>query len=375
MALHVAHLVTSFDMGGLQNGIVNLVNHSDPGRVRHTVLSFRHRTGLSDRLRRGDVRSLDLPEGRVPFAYRIVAEALSAIRPDVVHTRNWGTYPDGILAARRAGVRRRVHGYHGRDLANASGERLRRRVMGRLLSWATDRIVTLTPTMKAEYLRDFGVSADRVEVVPNGIDIERLAAFAADPELASPFTVATVGRLDPVKNLPLLVRAFARMANRGPDDLLVVAGDGPERERVADVARTEGVADRLRLLGERKDAPAVMKAAAVYVQPSFYEGMSNTVVEAMACGVAVVATDVGGNADVAGRDGTARIVPSDDVDALRRTLEALRDDPEARRRTAEAGRARVVERFGLPRMVESYTRLYEDVVGRDSVGTLVGEMG
>ena len=105
MTVYVAHIVTSFDMGGLHNGIVNIVNASDPSRVRHTVLSMRDKLDLGERLRQGSVRTVGIPEGRVPAAYRLIADELARIGPDVVHTRNWGTYPDGILAARRAGVR------------------------------------------------------------------------------------------------------------------------------------------------------------------------------------------------------------------------------------------------------------------------------
>lgn len=362
MAVHVAHLVTTFDTGGLQNGIVNLVNHGDPERVRHTILSLRGRTGLADRLLRGDVVSLDLGEGRHAAAWRIIAERLRELAPDVLHTRNWGTYPDGILAARRAGVGRRVHGFHGRDLANAHGEGLKRRILGKFLSWATDRIITLTPSMKREYIRDYRVGENRVTVIPNGVDLDRLAAFDADPALASSFTVATVGRLDAVKNLPLLVRAFAAMERRTPGDRLVICGDGPVRGEVEEIAAAEGVGEALIMTGERSDAPAVMKASDVYVQPSYYEGMSNTIVEAMACGVPVVATDVGGNGDVAGRGGTSVLVPTDDVGALSAALDVLRADEEERRTIGEAGRARACEEFGLERMVESYTGVYESLV-------------
>lgn len=367
MTVHVAHLVTSFDMGGLQNGVVNVINGSDPDRVRHTVVSMRDELDLRERLQRGDVVTADIPEGRRPGAYRTIAAALREIGPDVLHTRNWGTYPDGILAARRAGVRHRVHGYHGRDLANAGSEKLRRRLTGKFLAAFTDRFITLTPSMKREYIRDFWVAERRIEVIPNGLDLARLDRFEADPALESEFVVATVGRLAPVKNVPLLVRAFARMAERRDGDVLVIAGDGPERRTIEAVVAEEGVAGVVRMLGARRDAPAVMKAADVYVQPSFYEGMSNTIVEAMACNVAVVATDVGGNGDVAGREGTAVLIPSDDVAALSAALDRLRGDAAGRRRLAAAGRERVLELFGLGRMVEAYTRVYEGVVrGRET---------
>lgn len=362
MPLRVCHLVTSFDMGGLQNGIVNLVNHSDPQRVEHHVLAMKDRMSLTKRLTQGASHCVGLGEGRQAAAYKSIAKCLKDIAPDILHTRNWGTYPDGILAARQIGLKRRVHGYHGRDLRNAHGEIWRRRILGKILSWGTDKIITLTPAMKREYMRDFAVPAKRIQVIPNGIDLARMSSFESCDEARSSFTVLTVGRLAPVKDIPLLMRAFAVMPGRETSDRLLIVGDGPERARIEELARELDLGASIQLLGARSDAPAVMKGADVYVQPSIYEGMSNTIVEAMACELAVVATAVGGNPDVAGTEGTAVLVPSGDVEKMAAALGELKADRELRAKIATRGRDRVVECFGLDRMVESYTAMYEQLV-------------
>ncbi len=365
MTIHVVHLVTSFDMGGLQNGIVNLMNHGDRNRIKHTVLSIRSDVQLKERLHYGEVRSIGLGPGRHGDAYKQIAKVLKDIEPDILHTRNWGTYPDGILGARKAGVAKRVHGFHGRDLSNAQGESLKRRIMGKILSYATDRIITLTASMKREYMRDYWVQASNIEVIPNGIDLGRLDSFQADVACRSSFTVVCVGRLDAVKNWRLLIQAFAAMKHREASDLLVIAGDGNEKDRIETMAQEAGISKSLRMLGARSDAPCVMKAADVYVQPSFYEGMSNTIVEAMACGVPVVATRVGGNEDVAGVEDTAVLVESNNVGEMAQALDRLKSDRASTQRMASAGRARVLSRFGLEKMVSSYESVYEDVVGQD----------
>ncbi|MCA9322099.1 MAG: glycosyltransferase, partial [Planctomycetes bacterium] len=277
MSLHVAHLVTSFDVGGLQNGIVNLVNGSDPERLRHSIISMWPRVGLADRLQRGEVMHLGIEPGVRAQASKLVASRLKALRPDIVHTRNWGTWTDGVLGARRAGIATRIHGFHGRDLANAHGESFKRRVVGRGLAAMTTGFITLTDSMKRELAHDFFLAGRRITVIPNGVDLDRLAAFSADEACRSSFTVLTVGRLDAVKNLPLLVRAFAGMKNRQPSDRLVIVGEGPERATVERIGHELKLGEALVLLGERRDAPACMKAADLYVQPSFYEGMSNTI--------------------------------------------------------------------------------------------------
>jgi sugar transferase (PEP-CTERM/EpsH1 system associated) len=374
MTLHIVHLLLSFDTGGLQNGVVNLINHSDPLRLRHSVLSLTPALGMRERIQRDDVlvEAVDLGDsgriGRRLGAWRCIARRLRQLAPDVLHSRNRGTQIDGALAGYAARVPVRIHGYHGRDLSNAQGETLRRRSLGRIAGRFHHGVITLTETMKREYRRDYGTPEEKIRVVPNGVDLERLEGFGADDSLRSPFTVCTVGRLDAVKNLPLLIRAFAAMPSREPGDRLVIAGEGPMRAELEALLLELGpAAAGVELLGERRDAPAVMKAADVYVQPSFYEGMSNTIVEAMALGVPVIATEVGGNADVTGRDGAARLLPSDDLKAMTTALDELRRDREGRRQLSHRGRERVRERFTMARMVEGYTRAYEEI-GRRPVG-------
>lgn len=357
--IRVAHVVWSFDTGGLQNGIVNLANGSDPDRVRHVVISLTDRLGLADRLVATEVLGLSIREGARVDARGAVAGALRMIDPDIVHTRNWSTLSDGVRGARRAGVRRLIHGFHGRDLGNARREKLRRRIAGRLLLAGVDRIVTLTPSMACEFARDFFLRPGRIDVIPNGADLARFSQGVPLEELRSPFTVLFIGRLDPVKNLGLLLRSFREMPGRKPEHRLVIAGDGPEREKLAGLVRELGLQGSAMILGERRDTPDLLASADVYVQPSLYEGMSNTLVEAMAAARPVVATDAGGNADVMGPELAQWLVPSDDAAALAGRLGRLMADPHLRESSGAAGRRRAESEFALPVMVERYTRLYE----------------
>lgn len=363
MIPHVVHLVASFDTGGLQNGIVNLMNHSDPSDVRHTVLSFSDQMDLADRLQVGEATTLGLAPGPHRRAWREVAERLRDLNADVLHTRNFATWPDGIRAASRAGVRHRVHGFHGRDLAGIDGLPMKRRLLGRLLAASTSVFITLTPSMREEFSKEFFISPDRVRVIPNGFDKALFTASKGEKPLQSPFTVATVGRFAPVKNLSLLIRAFGSMENRGQDDLLVLAGDGPERAQLQGLVEDLGLSHSVRFTGMLSEIAPLYAAADVYVQPSFYEGMSNTIVEAMACEVPVIATDVGGNADVLGSEGAGCLVPSNDVTAMARALDAWRNDEEDRKRAGICGQERVRELFGMSRMVESYVGVYKSLVG------------
>lgn len=361
MTVHVVHLVASFDTGGLQNGIVNLANHMDTERVRHTVLSISPQMGLADRLQHADAISLNIGAGSHRGAWRQVADRLRDLDTDILHTRNQATWPDGIRAARQARIRSRIHGFHGRDLGQIEGLPFTRRVLGRVLATATDRFVTLTPSMRDEFGAEFFLSPSRIDVIANGFDLSRFASRTTATNQATPFTVATVGRLAPVKNISLLLRAFASMKHRLQDDRLIVAGDGEERAALELLANELGIADCVEFLGMVEEPAPIYSLADIYVQPSLYEGMSNTLVEAMGSGVPVIATDVGGNRDVVGQDGGGVLVPSNDVDALTAALDNWRSNAVARREAGLAGQQRALEQFSLKRMVEAYLAVYESM--------------
>ena len=181
--------------------------------------------------------------------------------------------------------------------------------------------------------------------------------------------VGTVGRLSPVKHQRLLVDAFARACATAAPDVaarmrLLLVGDGPDRAALETQVAATGIAERVWMTGSRDDVPALMADLDLFVLPSLAEGISNTILEAMACGLPVIATRVGGNAELvdAGRVGT--LVPSDDVAAMAEALVAYTGDASRLAREGAAARRHVVERFSIDAMVEHYTALYDGLLER-----------
>ncbi len=356
--IRVAHVVASFDVGGLQKGVVSIVNNSRA--CQHLVISCGPGMGMASRLDRGDAESLGLASGQRGSVAEALADRLRSFGADVLHTRNWPTLVDGWRARRRAGTRSHVHGYHGRDASAAAGFGIKRRLVGRFLSRRLDGVVTLTDHMAREYLAEFGAPRGGLRVIANGVELPDPVSHARDAD--APFTTLAVGRLDKVKDHESLICAFARMANRGSGDRLRIVGDGPEREALGRVCECEGVAANVELLGLVEDPSAAYFEADAFVQSSIYEGMSNTLAEAMAAGLPCVATRVGGNPDVLGDVGV--LYEPGDVEALSRNLEQLKEDPEGATRLGRASRARAERCFGMDRMVQAYDELYTEVSGR-----------
>jgi glycosyltransferase involved in cell wall biosynthesis len=208
------------------------------------------------------------------------------------------------------------------------------------------------------------VPARKVSTIPNGVDLTRFgpaSQAAARRALGLPgesTVVGTVGRLDPVKDQAALVRAFATLMGAYPEALLVLAGDGPCREELARLVAELGAGGRVRLLGECRDVPQVLAAMDLFVLPSLAEGMSNTILEAMAVGLPVVATRVGGNRELVDEGETGRLVPPGDPRALADAVAGYLDDAHVRGLHGKASRRRASETFALERMYRAHESLY-----------------
>lgn len=367
----VVHVVYRLAVGGLENGLVNLVNRMPRTAWRHAIIALGDiDPGFARRIERRDVELVALGKapGHAFSLYPRVWRMFRAWRPAIVHTRNLAALEIAPVAW-AAGVAARVHGEHGRDLADPDGRNLRRQRIRRIYRPFVTRYIALSPDLET-YLHDaIGVSRGRVEQIYNGVDIRQFGApLARAPIAGCPFDapglrlVGAVGRLDPVKDHANLARAFAVAIARDPhlrETLrLVIVGDGPERARIERLLGEGGVRELAWLAGERDDVPAILRGLDVFVLPSLGEGVSNTVLEAMASGLPVVATRVGANAELIEDGATGRLAPAADPVALAEALAIYAADPELAKAHGRAGRARAELRFSLERMVEQYHRLY-----------------
>lgn len=366
----VAHILHRFDTGGLENGVVNLINHLPPQSFRHVVIALTEVTDFRSRLQRSDVECIALhkPPGQGAKIYPQVWRLLRRLRPAIVHTRNLAAL-EMQPAAWVAGVRVRIHGEHGRDVEDLDGTSVRHQRIRRLYAPFVHRYVALSQDL-AGYLKGrVGIAPGRIAQIYNGVDADRFSPRAADdaapegwPFMANQFVVGTVGRMQTVKHQTLLARAFVRALALAPDLRgrlrLALVGDGPLRAACNQVLHDAGAADLAWLPGERSDVPVVMRHLSAFVLPSLGEGISNTILEAMASGLPVLATAVGGNPELVTEGVTGHIVPSDDVEALAAALVALARDPAHAVALGAAGRADVEQRFSLRAMVHAYHRLY-----------------
>ena len=371
----VAHVLYRFDVGGLENGVVNLINHMPPAAYRHMVVALTEVTDFCKRLNRPDVECVALHKkpGHGARVYPSLWRLLKARRPAIVHTRNLAAL-EMQAAAWAAGVPVRIHGEHGRDIDDLDGSSRRHQRLRQLYSPFVHRYVALSRDLEGYLSGPVGIAPRRIAQIYNGVDAEKFASAQAPLRsivgcpIQGPglWWVGTVGRMAAVKNQTLLARAFliARDADAGFAAVgrLVMVGDGPLRAQAQAILDSGGAQDAAWLPGERSDVADVMRGLDCFVLPSLAEGISNTILEAMACGLPVVATAVGGNVELVDAGRTGLLVPNDDPLAMAQSLLHLWRNAAGSKHMGRAGRADVEQRFSMQAMVGAYQHLYDQQI-------------
>lgn len=382
----IVHVMHRFDIGGLENGIVNLVNRLAPERFRHAVIALTEVTDFRRRVERDDVQfiSMHKPPGQGLWLMPRMRQVFRELRPSIVHTRNLAALEMALPAA-LAGVPIRIHGEHGWDASDPDGSSRKFRFVRRAYRPFVHQYVALSRHLERYLVDRVGIVNDRIAQIYNGVDTRRFrpteeggrAVISGSPFAQSDlWLVGTVGRLQVVKDQVLLARAFVRAIELAPAARarlrLVIAGDGPLRDAVQQVLQNGGVEGLAWLAGERNDVPELLRGLNAFVLPSLAEGISNTILEAMATALPIVATNVGGNAELLEDHRTGRLVRAGTVDTM---ASALLDDfehPEDARGRGRAARIDVERRFSLDAMVAAYADLYERTLQRAAArGALV----
>jgi sugar transferase (PEP-CTERM/EpsH1 system associated) len=381
----VVHIIQQLSMGGLENGLINLINTMPASRYRHAVVCLAGYSEFRNRIRRDDVEvhALHKRMGKDFGVYVRLWRLLRRLRPAIVHTRNLSAL-DAQVAAALAGVPHRVHGEHGWDVYDLHGTNRKYRMLRRALRPLVHRYTAVSRHI-ASWLRDsIGVPERKLVQIYNGVDDAR---FHPPPEgrraplpaegFAPPGAVVfgTVSRMQRVKDTLNLVRAFILLAGKVPEAgkrlRLALIGDGELREQAIEELERAGLRELAWIPGARDDVAELLRALDVFVLPSLNEGISNTILEAMASGLPVVATAVGGNPELVVDGATGFLVPPSDSAALASALEKYVEDPSLAAAHGRAARQRVLESFSLGVMVGKYMEVYDGLLKRAPVAEAI----
>jgi sugar transferase (PEP-CTERM/EpsH1 system associated) len=371
----ILHIVYRLAVGGLENGLVNLINQMPPERYRHAIVCLTKHTDFYKRIQREDVSIIDLHKhnGQDFGIYSRLWKIFRDLRPAIVHTRNL-TGLEYLFPAALAGVPGRIHGEHGLDIHELNGSNIKYNFLRKVIKPAVQHFIAVSEDLSNWMIQNLGVKSDKVTQIYNGVDLKLFHPRTDSRPALGPmgltepgsFVIGTVGRMQAVKDQLTLVKAFLILLAAEPSAQkrlrLVIIGDGTLRGEALTLLRANNADHLAWLPGEKDDIPEIMRGLDLFVLPSLREGISNTILEAMASGLPVIATDVGGNPELVVEGETGTLVPPADPMALAETIRRYLNDNNLLVLHGKAGRQRAEARFSMEAMVNGYLTVYDGVL-------------
>ncbi len=365
--VHIAFLVHTYGFGGLENMVTNLVNHIDPNRFESTIISFAPLNPLNNRVDRNRVQVISLNKngGNNPVLIYKIYLILKEIGADIVQTHNWGTVLEGILGAKLARIPGIVHAERG-----TIEDKERNILLQRFLWGFADQVLSVSEAHRKKVVDVIGFPHEQIKAIVNGVDTER---FFPNHEIKeetrkkldlkkSSLCIGTVGSLRPVKNQALLINACKAILPHFDQVEVLIVGEGPLQSKLLQEVKTLGLSEKIHFAGVQPNIPEILNALDIFVLPSRSEGMPNAVLEAMACGIPVIATAVGGTSEVIEDGKNGILIASEDEPHLIQALTELIQNHEKRLAFGLEGRRRVLSQFSLKNMVSEYQMLYESLL-------------
>lgn len=366
----ILYLTHSMQVGGIEVIIYEFVCRLNNNGFLPSVCVFKGGGSLEAKLKSQGVKvyCLEKKEGidlRLPLRLRRILKKES-IR--ILHTHNFSAWLYGAVAARRIKGLRHVHTEH------SNVDKKRRALAERVLSYFTNIVVCVSKDVRQSMIENQGILPERVTVIHNGVDIEK---FRPDPEKRifcrtklsvkqnTPL-IGIVARLAPIKNHASLLKAFSKLSEDMPDLELLVVGDGELKNKLVKQTNEMNLTRRVLFLGERQDIPELLNAIDVFVLPSLSEGHNMTLLEAMATGLPVVATSVGGNLEIVEDGVTGYLIPSKQPEILGQKIAMLLKNETLRSQMGKRGRTIVLKHFDMQKMTKAYQALYLSLIQAES---------
>ncbi|HWR17307.1 MAG TPA: glycosyltransferase [Terriglobales bacterium] len=376
-AFKILQVVTRLGVGGAEHGMLNIMAGLQNDGIEQQICTMRGvEPGLmwTDRVK-AEVLVAAESASRLRLDVARLVRIFREVRPAIVHSRNWGCL-EAVVAARIAGVPVAIHSEHGYELDMLEGMPMRRRLFRAAAFRMAQAVFAVTKDLRDFHAKQAFCPAKRIGVIYNGVNVDKFkpmpdARRDARQELGISSTTCvfgTIGRLVPIKDQQTLLISVANLAGQGMDVAAMIVGDGPLQQELRAIAeRHPALQGRAHFTGARTDTPRLLNAMDAFVLPSISEGMSNTLLEALATGLPLVATKVGGNPEVLGNDKCGSVFAPRDIGALSQILAELAGNAERRGVMGGNSRRRAVSTFSLEKMVSSYRDLYWGLAKKHNV--------
>lgn len=367
--LNVLHLSDSLAFGGLERLVFNFATKLDPRKYQVSACCLHQDGVFGEKIRQNGkhVHVIGKKPGLQPGLLLTLYNLFRHNSIDILHTHNFSPLLYGVLPARLAGVKVIVHTDHGRT----SFPDLRRRMTAeRWLTRGVDAITAVSNQLKRDLVKYEGISETHIRVIINGIDLDEghaitTAHLVLREELGIRPKDSVVGvccRLVEQKGVAYFLEAASLILKEDKDIVFIVAGDGPLKSNLRDLADRLGITSSVRFLGFRQDVPSILELLSVYVLPSLFEGTPLGLLEAMWAGKAVVATRVGSNEEVIEDGISGSLVDARDVERLAVAIRALCRDQKKAVAMGQRAVERITSSFSLNTMIQQYDGLYQELI-------------
>lgn len=371
----IAHIIHRLDVGGLENGLVNLINNMPEGKYRHVIICMTEYTDFRYRLNDSNTEIYQLlkNDGKDLHVFYRLWKLLRKLRPDIVHTRNLGTL-ECVVPALLAGVRIRIHGEHGRDMLDIDGTNKKYIMLRKILRPFVSKYIALSKDLENWLHNSVAIKPARIRQLYNGVDTTKFSPRkVTEHKIPDKYLVesgikiiGTVGRISGEKDQFSLVRAMAIVFKRKPELTanlrLIIIGDGPLFSELEKLVKQEQLQAYIWLAGARNDVADLFNEMDLFVLPSLGEGISNTILEAMASGLPIIATNVGGNPELVLEGKTGMLVSPKTPDELADKIIDFHEQPDLFHEYGKAAKKRIEKEFSLDAMVARYISVYDDMI-------------
>lgn len=371
----IAHVVYRLDVGGLENGLINLINNMPSDMFSHVIVCLTTYTQYSERIKQKNVSiySLNKKSGKDLTIYWKLYLLFKKLKPTIVHTRNIATL-EAQLPAYLAGIKVRIHSEHGREGIDLFGNYWKYNYLRKLFRPIICKYIALSKELEVWMCNQINIPKNKIVQIYNGVDTNifikkndsRNKIYPEGFLTRESIIIGTVGRMAVVKDQITLLRSFVltrSKSNKYKQQLrLVLVGDGPLEEKIKKYIYDNDLSGFVWLPGQREDIPNILNNLDIFVLPSRGEGISNTILEAMACSKPIVATNVGGNSELVLQDKTGLLIEKENPTAMSLALLDYIDNPEKIQKHGMFGRKRVEELFSIDHMIVRYSRLYKSLL-------------
>ena len=369
MKIHVMHVLYNFGIGGLEKRLAVLLNKMDRDVFSHSVCVFNDNYEAKQYVENEKVRYFTLKKGRgndLALIFKLRA-LFAKEKPDIIRTYNWGGV-DGIIAACLIGKPVLIHSEHGFNLDEIKIKKRRRIYARKLLLNRADKVIVVGKVSKDWLVNDVRIEKGKVVYIPNGCDLSEFSPQVNDGARTrlgiekDDFVIGSVGALKGLKDQETLIRAFGEASEGFNNMKLLLVGDGPQRDYLGTLARDLKIEEKVIFAGFMDKVAAAYQCMDIFALPSLSENCPNVILEAMATGLPIIATDVGDIRNMVGGERGGILTGVQDVHATKDAISSFFNNPEIRRKKGEFVRRRAEELFSIETMVEAYEKLFNEVL-------------